>query len=314
MNPYPGFVWRGMLSAVKKGSRPMATQKKILIVGNMGKPGVREQIQALGPWFAQRAQVLALVEADTPFPASAAGADVCIVFGGDGTFLAAARAAAGTNLPLLGVNMGKLGFLAEYSVEHLQRHFEDILHGRIAPVRRMMLEVKVADCQTHGFRSPVANDVAILSGPPFRTIDLHVDQGDEPIAQYLGDGLVLATPTGSTAYNMSAGGPIMDPTLEAMTITPLAPHSLTLRPIVVRADAVIRITAMHVNPGSAVIVDGQVSSGLCRGDTVEVRKADTGMLIIPLPGRSFFRTLADKLQWGRGPHLGHQPPGPAGTE
>jgi len=118
----------------------------------------------------------------------------------------------------------------------------------------------------------------------------------------LGDGLLVATPTGTTGYNLSAGGPILEPTLDAVVITPVAAHTLSMRSIVVRSDQPIRVTATRVNPGTAVIIDGQVSSGLCDGDVVEVRKSSRGVRIIPHPGRAFFDTLRRKLQWGRSPH------------
>jgi len=275
--------------------------KRILIVANFSKPGIAEQIEALRPWFEQRAEVLWIGSSDSPV-SQLRRADLCVVFGGDGTLLWAARALARTDVPLVGVNMGKLGFLAEYSVEHMQRHFEAILAGEIPAAERMMLEVRVTNCRRHRFESLAANDVAVLAGAPFRMIDLGVSRRDEPIARYLGDGVVISTPTGSTGYNMSAGGPIMEPTVDAVAITPVAPHSLSIRPIVVGTDQAIRITAERVNEGSAVIVDGQVSSGLCDGDVAEVRRAACRLRIFPHPGRPFFRTLTAKLQWGRSPH------------
>lgn len=276
--------------------------KNILIMGYMAKPGVPEQIEALRGWFDERVNVLAVHPSSEPLPDSVHEADLCVVFGGDGTLLAAARALAGTGVPLLGVNMGKFGFLAEYTVAHMQKHFDEILSGKIAPTERMMLDVCIDNCETHKFCSPAANDVAISAGAPFRLIDLNVSQGQRQIAEYLGDGLVVATPSGSTGYSMSAGGPILEPTLDAVTITPVAPHSLSMRPIVAGGEQTIRITATRVNPGTTVTIDGQISSGLCDGDTVNVRRADRGAMIVPHPGRAFFKTLSEKLQWGRSPH------------
>ena len=201
----------------------MPAKKTILILGNMVKPGVAEQIEALRPWFVRRAKVLAVRRASDRLPKELRKADLCVVFGGDGTLLTAARALSGSGVPMLGVNMGKLGFLAEFNVEHMQKHFGDILSGRVAPAERMMLEVSVENCARHRFRSPAANDVAISAGKPFRIIDLHVAQGRQEIARYLGDGLVVASPTGSTGYNMSVGGPILEPSLDALVISPIAP-------------------------------------------------------------------------------------------
>ncbi len=275
---------------------------KILILGNMTKPGVGDQIDTLRDWFASKGEILAVAPANEPLDDVAKSADLAIVFGGDGTLLSAARMLAGATVPLLGVNMGKLGFLAEFDVEHMQRHLDEILAGEINPIERMMMEITTCGCDGEQFASPVANDVSISSGPPFRMIDLTVRQGEEMIARYLGDGLVVSTPSGSTGYNMSAGGPILEPTLDAVTITPIAPHTLSLRPIVVRSDKAIRIEAVNVNEGTTVIVDGQVSCSLAKGAAIEIRKAARGALIVPHPGRSFFQTLAEKLNWGQSPH------------
>ncbi len=277
-------------------------RKKVLILGNMDKPGVSEQIETLRPFFARRVDLLAVSPAMGDLPVGADSADLCVVFGGDGTLLSAVRMLAGTSVALLGVNMGKLGFLAEFNVEHLQKHFDDILDGKILPTERMMLDVCVRSCDEESFCSPVANDIAIAAGAPFRMIDLHVTQNGRHIARYLGDGLILATPTGSTGYNMSAGGPIIEPTLDALAITPVAPHTLSLRPIVVQLAEPIEIVAAGVNEGTSVLIDGQVRHKLCAGNVVEVRRSPLPARVVPHPGRTFFETLASKLHWGHSPH------------
>ena len=280
------------------------SRKKIVILANTSKTGVAEHVENLRGWFEQQSEILAVVASGQPAPDNVGQADLCVVFGGDGTLLAAARMLAGTEVPLLGVNMGKLGFLADFDVAHMKKHFEEFLHGGIEPTDRMMLEVCVERRRPDGpaFCSPAANDVAISAGAPFRMIDLQVTQGRSEIARYLGDGLVVATPTGTTGYNLSAGGPILEPTLDAICITPIAPHTLSMRSLVVRSDLPVRLTATEVNTGTTLIVDGQVTSRLCRDDIVEVRKAPCGVRIFPHPGRTFFQTLTHKLQWGRSPH------------
>jgi NAD+ kinase len=298
----------------------MEGRKRILILGNMAKEGVAAQIESLRDWFDEQAEVLAVCPANEPAPPAASSADLCVVFGGDGTLLAAARALADTGVPLLGVNMGKLGFLAEFNVEHMQKHLAEILTGAVAPTERIMLRVCVLRSGQVTFCSPAANDVAIAAGEPFRMIDLDVVRGEDHVARYLGDGLVIATPTGSTGYNMSAGGPILEPTLRAVALTPVAPHTLSLRPLTVGIDQPIRVRAVRVNAGSAVMIDGQVRHALHDGDVVEIRPTQRPARIIPHPGQPFFHTLADKLQWGRSPHhtdgvgegggFGNRPPAP----
>ena len=277
-------------------------RKRLLILANMSKPGLTDQIDQLRPWFNERVDVIGVFPVREDLPAGMDDADLCVVFGGDGTLLSAARMLCDKAVPILGVNMGKLGFLAEFNLEHMQRHFDEILEGQVTPTERIMLSVSLYCDGVVKFTSPAANDVAISAGAPFRMIDLEVSQGENQIAQYLGDGLVVSTPTGTTGYNMSAGGPIVEPTLDAITITPVAPHTLSIRPIVVRSDRTIRISATQVNEGSCVIVDGQISSDLCCGDIVEVTRGKLPALIIPHLGRSFFSTLSTKLNWGHSPH------------
>jgi NAD+ kinase len=278
------------------------SKKAIIILGHMTKPDVPQQIDELRPWFEQRVEVLGVQRADEACVDACPQADFAVVFGGDGTILHAARNLAQANVPLIGVNMGKLGFLAEFTVAELKEHFETILAGKVEPTTRMLLDVSVTTCEKPSFRSIAVNDVAIQAGAPFRMIDLNVEQDGGTISRYLGDGLVISTPTGSTAHNLSIGGPILEPTLDAVVITPLAPHTLALRPIVVRSDKTIRITAVKVNEGTTVIADGQATTALCEGATVDVRRSDITIETIPCPGRDVFRTLTNKLQWGLSPH------------
>ena len=277
-------------------------RKRVLILVNDNKPGARREVEALTPWLRERVELTGIVSILENPPSLPLPADLCIVFGGDGTLLTAARMLAKDGVPLLGVNMGKLGFLAEFNVEHMQIHLADILSGAVQPTRRMMMDICVRGKDQQGLCCLAANDVVISAGPPFRVIDLAVDQGKNHISRYLGDGLVIATPTGSTGYTMSLGGPILEPTLEAITIIPIAPHSLSLRPIVVGSDQPIFVRAARLNAGTTVIVDGQVNSAFKKDDVLEVRRSSCHALIVPHPGRSFFGTLAAKLQWGQSPH------------
>lgn len=278
---------------------------KVLILVNDNKPGARSEVDRLLPWFRERVEVTGVVSIMDSEAALPPPADLCIVFGGDGTLLAATRLLARAGVPLLGVNMGKLGFLADFNVEHMQEHLPAILAGTVKPTRRMMLEVCVRGGGVQSLCTIAANDVVISAGPPFRMIDLAVDQGASHISRYFGDGLVIATPTGSTGYTMSLGGPILEPTLEAIAISPIAPHTLSLRPIVIGSDLPVFVHAARVNAGTAVIIDGQVTAAFRPDDVLEVRRAPFSALIVPHPGRNFFGTLAAKLQWGQSPHHPH---------
>lgn len=283
------------------------TKPCVLILGNLDKPGVSEQMGSLRGWLGEQANVLAIQAHTRALPPEAADAKLCIVFGGDGTLLSAGRDLAEYNIPLLGVNMGKLGFLAEFSVDDLQKHLSDVLAGAIAPVQRMMLSVTLwsrpkGQARDVVYRGLASNDVAIAAGDPFRMIDLHVHQGDLHVSRYYGDGLVVATPTGSTGYNMSVGGPILQPSLEAMVISPVAPHTLSLRPMVLSPTPTLHVTAGRVNEGTKMIIDGQIPRQLRDGQTVEIGRADVSLRIVPVPRHHYFQTLANKLNWGQSPH------------
>jgi NAD+ kinase len=275
--------------------------RRLLIIANLEKPGVGGIVDELRPWLTERAEIADLLTGPQADSAGRVEADLCIVFGGDGTLLAAARRLAPFGVPLMGVNMGKLGFLADFNVEHMKKHLDDVLRGDIRPTERMMLHVSVCNEQVC-FESLAANDVAITAGPPFRMIELSVRRDGDSIACYLGDGLTVATPTGSTGYSLSAGGPILEPALEAIVLTPIAAHSLAMRPVVVRPDSLLDIRATRLNPGTTLFVDGQIPITLKPGQTVQVRRADHRARIVPHPGRGFFRTLRDKLHWAQSPH------------
>jgi NAD+ kinase len=279
----------------------MPRTKKIIILGHMDKPGVAEQIESLRPFFDARANVLAVCPANAVDTGCTAKADLCVAFGGDGTLLTAARALAGADVPLLGVNMGKLGFLADFTVEDLETHFDAVLAGDVPTIERMLLNVCVRDASAEKFCSTALNDVAILAGPPHRMIGLDVSHAEGPVISLLGDGLIVATPTGSTAYNLSVGGPILDPALQAMVLAPIAPHTLSARPTVIDAGKTLSVKAARVNPGTSLMLDGQDTTQLTEGDTVTIRRSDRSVRTLPCPGRSFFDTLADKLHWGHGP-------------
>ncbi|MBN1556504.1 MAG: NAD(+)/NADH kinase [Phycisphaerae bacterium] len=282
-------------------------ESRIFILGNLTKPGVAEQIDSLQPWLREQAEILGVQSHIGDYPENISDARLCIVFGGDGTLLSAGRDLAAYHVPLLGVNMGKLGFLAEFSVDDLRHSLGHILAGEIQPVDRIMLKVTLWSSPKGQAREEIytglaSNDVAIAAGDPFRMIDLHVHQGDHHLARYFGDGVVISTPTGSTGYNMSAGGPILQPSLEAVVITPVAPHTLSLRPMVLSPEPSLHVTANRVNEGTKMIIDGQIPHGLSDGQTVEIGRADVSLRIVPRPDHHYFQTLANKLHWGQSPH------------
>jgi NAD+ kinase len=193
--------------------------------------------------------------------------DFAIVFGGDGSIISTARNVSQASLPVIGVNVGKLGFLAEFSVSELEDFFPRLKKGDVPVDKRMMLNCRVfnngrSDDWDEKFCSAAINDIYITAGPPFRMIELKILVDSQPLAGCVTDGLIISTPTGSTAYNLSAGGPILSPKIEAVVITPICPHSLSFRPIVINADSKIEVFGVRVNKGTTISIDGQVSLNL----------------------------------------------------
>jgi NAD+ kinase len=232
--------------------------------------------------------------------------DFAVVFGGDGSIISTARSLSKVSVPVIGVNVGKLGFLAEFSVGELKDYFSCLTSGKAAIERRMMLGCRVFSDgregdRTEKFCSAALNDIFITAGPPFKMIELKISVDGQPLAGCISDGLIISTPTGSTAYNLSSGGPILSPNMEAMVITPMCPHSLSFRPIVINADSRVEVFGIRVNKGTTVSVDGQASLRLSIDDVVRVEKENCDFLIVNNPLRSQWDTLATKLSWAEKP-------------
>ncbi len=223
--------------------------------------------------------------------------DMVSVFGGDGTLLHAARLVGSSKVPILGVNLGALGFLTEVKLEDLHAAFEKILAGEYNLENRMMLRVEVHRGSETAAHCLALNDAVINKGAISRMIELEVSVNSQVVTVTRADGLIISTPTGSTAYSLSAGGPILYPTLEAFIITPICPHTLTNRPVVVPDDAIVDLKLRH---GSDVMltVDGQVGLPLQPGDTLRICKAEPAVQLVQLSGSTFFKLLREKLKWG----------------
>lgn len=228
-------------------------------------------------------------------------ADFAVVFGGDGTILSAARELSETDVPVIGVNIGKLGFLAEFSAEEIKQLFDRITTDKSLIEKRMMLRCGIESNGGEKFGSTAINDVVIAAGAPFNMIELKMTVQDQALARCTGDGIIISTPTGSTAYNLSAGGPILSADLSAIVITPLCPHSLSFRPIVINADSIVEIQLIRVNKGTTINLDGQVSHKLQIGDVVKIQRHPGSFLVVNNPMRTQWDTLAGKLNWAEKP-------------
>lgn len=232
--------------------------------------------------------------------------DLLLSLGGDGTFLRAARLRAGEGIPVLGVNLGQLGFLTAVQSDGMENALDRVLAGEHELDVRLTLEARVLHPNgKEGSRFLALNDFAIHKGGVARVTHLNLcvsaGNGWEEVGSFSGDGVILSTPTGSTAYSLSAGGPIIVPDVECIVVTPIAPHSLAIRPLVISADESVRVRPEARLEELVLTVDGQVGLELDEGDTVEVRKSETRIPMVRFPGQTFFATLRTKLSWAAHP-------------
>ncbi len=223
-------------------------------------------------------------------------ADLLVVFGGDGTILRAARLAAGFGVPILGVNMGGFGFLAELSTDAFAAALPDLLAGRYHLDERMMLQADV-ESFTAAQSLLALNDMVVTKSGIARVLRLRVSVNGEHLASYPADGVIVATPTGSTAYSLSAGGPILDPRVQALVITPISPHTFNSRAVVVAGDDVILVEVAAPDPEATLTVDGRVGVMLTAVRRVTVRRARQTTRFIRLGDSSFYSILRTKLAW-----------------
>jgi NAD+ kinase len=279
---------------------------KLALFGDRRKPNVAEAISEFSNFIKNKATTIVNCGIDECSFESLKGADFAIVFGGDGSIIAAARQLSRTRVPVVGVNVGKLGYLAEFSVEELKSFFPRLKQGDAQIEKRMMLLCRVIRNGSERFRSLAVNDVFITAGPPFRMIELKMSVDSQHLSDCVSDGLVIATPTGSTAYNLSAGGPVLSQKMKGIVITPICPHSLSFRPIVIRYDSIIEVRGIRLNKGTTVSIDGQVSLALEPDDVVCVQREEQEFLVVNNPMRNEWDTLATKLGWAEKPK--YQPP------
>ncbi len=286
--------------------------RSVLLLVNRDKPDALAAAVEVRGLIERYGRLAAELPAELGNPvADIRGADLIVVLGGDGTLLSQSRRFAGLGLPLLGINLGKLGFLAEFDVPAIRSQAAALFGGREAPTRDVyLLRAAVRSAGEHHprFDDVALNEALVTAGSPFRmiSIGLSIDHVRGPTVG--GDGIIVSSPTGSTAYNVSAGGPIVAPDVEAMIITPIAAHSLSFRPIVVGARSSIELELLAGNTGdggqgTTLVLDGQVSVPLKKGDLVEVRRDDRPVSFVTNPQGGYWRTLIEKMQWAAPPRL-----------
>ena len=229
----------------------------------------------------------------------ASGVDLILVLGGDGTMIATARMIGDAEVPVIGVNYGGLGYLAEFPIEELFASLDSILTGEYKVQRRVMLAVELWRGEALITRNRVLNDVVVNKSALARIIEIEAYLDHQFVNLFRADGLIVATPTGSTAYNLSAGGPVIYPSMNAVVITPICPFTLSNRPIVVPDESVIDVRLKTEKEDVALTLDGQVGFPLEVNDRIVIRKSKTTFNLVQPPNRNYFDVLRDKLKWGR---------------
>ena len=280
-------------------------------VGIVAKPdagGARDVVMRLIGWLEERGRSVVLDKETAALapdaPAAAVGradlpgqVDLIIVLGGDGTLLSVSRSVGDLGTPLLGVNLGGLGFLTATTLDEMLPAVEALLEGRMVIDERMMLAARVRRGGAVVADLLALNDVVIMKSAMSRIIDFTVAVDGQAATAYRADGLIIATPTGSTAYSLSAGGPILFPTMDAVVITPICSHTLTNRPIVLPGTQRMEVT-LRANQEVMLTVDGQVGFGLREDDVVETQRAAARIRLVRFPHKHFFSVLRTKLKWG----------------
>ncbi len=290
--------------------------KQFSIIGVIGKtadPGIAPALRALLDYLTARGCQVRLDSSSVKhlgLPAKqglareqlGADCDLVVVVGGDGTLLDAARAVAPNGVPLLGVNRGRLGFMVDVLPAELTQTLDAIFAGQYVREERLMLSATVFISGREFGPFPALNDVVVRNRDFARIIEFDTYTDGCFISHHRADGIVIATPTGSTAYALSSGGPVLHPALPAIALVPICPHTLSDRPLVLDAGHAIEVVIDSSQDTQALVTcDGQVHQELNAGDRVRIRRAERGVTLIHPPGYDYFKLLRSKLQWGRGP-------------
>jgi len=269
--------------------------RRIIILGNKDKKSVLEALGKVESWLSKRAEVV--VDLEMEAVVDAREVDFALVLGGDGSMLRAARRVGVAGVPLLGVNVGKFGFLTETSADRFQPVLSDVLAGRYELAERMMLRCVLERDGDTVLDTVGLNDAVVSRTALSRLITIEFRVDGELVTTYRADGLIIATPVGSTAHSLASGGPIVHPELNALMVTPICPHTLSNRPLVLPPEAEIALSAPEFSERPALTVDGQVSQTLKKTDLVRVRRSEFPLRLIRTGRMTFFETLCNKLDW-----------------
>jgi NAD+ kinase len=273
------------------------TRPRVMVLALGERPHIASEALRLKPLVEQVAEVV-LFDLEFKADLSQVEADFAIVMGGDGSILQAAHQMGYHQVPILGVNLGKLGFLADLSPNDLLSVLPHVCQGFYKTVEHLMFECRVMRGGKVLHQMLGLNEVCILAGRPFAILDVNLYVDAELVTTYSCDGVIVATPIGSTAHSLSAGGPILRKDMQAFVFLPISPHTLTNRPVVDSAERVFELVVNQPHAGTAVVVDGREICGLAADDRVRVERAEPKFKLVEVPGRSYYRTLREKLGWG----------------
>jgi len=273
-----------------------------MILGNGSKPEVAAEAKRLAADVAACPGLKVVgIDLAPDTDLSQLKAEIALVLGGDGTVLHTARRMGHHPIPVLGINLGRLGFLADLAPLTFRQGLDDLSARRYAIDNLMTLSCTLISPHVPDRSFRGLNDVVLRAAPLFHLLEIGLSIDGESVITYRGDGLIVATPVGSTAHSLSAGGPILPPDARMFVVTPICPHTLTQRPLVENGDRLIELTPLARGIATTLVIDGQVQLPVSAGDHVRIRRGATPFPMVRLPGHSFYRTLRDKLGWGTAP-------------
>ncbi len=278
--------------------------KKVLIIGNTEKEKIKNAFRELDLWIGKRAHAVFMdvAEAEKTRPLEA---DFAIAMGGDGTFLRVSRMVSPYGIPIIGIHLGLFGFLAELTPKDMYDNLDKVFRGEYKINTRMLLNCRLERNGVPVNESLGVNDAVVSRASLSRLVSIKLFIDGEEVAAYSSDGLIVSTPLGSTAHCLAAGGPILSPEIDAFVISPICPHTLTNRPLVISGEAKVKMEVGSEGVGTGLTVDGQVFQELMPGDTINVERSDTRLKLVDAGIRSFYTVLREKLSWGGSPKYGN---------
>jgi NAD+ kinase len=286
--------------------------RRVLLLHNPAKPTAAAAVDEVRTLIKTHAVLHAdLPVSGAPLPDDAVHANLIVILGGDGTLISQARRCINIGAPIISINAGRLGFLTEFDLPSFRAQVATLLHSPNLPMQHITaMRIETVTRRGNGqsgLATVAINDAVITAGPPFRMIALSLSIDEHPGPTLLGDGLIVSTALGSTAYNLSAGGPIIDPRLEALSITPIAAHSLSFRPVIVPASSRVEIRVERANKdndhGTTLVLDGQSTASLGAGDRIIITQQKTALRLVRNTDSDYWSRLISKLNWATTPRM-----------